>query len=190
MLSTGIDRIRAVCCSALCRRPTFRPPTTCEHKSHTSTALATGGDGRTSKARTAAAAQRPPAAVVRVLSPTWRNPGVCSGFGAGGGLSFADCWALCVELGLVREPHQSGRAARRRWGREKAVGDGGGPHSSIQNGPSPRPSAAENVACWGLSCVTPLARRVKVAPVCDQPQPRQAPPGRCLLYTSDAADDP
>ena len=29
-----------------------------------------------------------------------------------------------------------------------------------------------------LSCVTPLARRVKVAPVCDQPQPRQAPPGR------------
>mmetsp|Transcript_26812 Transcript_26812/g.86007 ORF Transcript_26812/g.86007 Transcript_26812/m.86007 type:complete len:221 (-) Transcript_26812:54-716(-) len=60
-------------------------------------------------------------------------------WGRGGGLSFADCWALCVELGLVREPHQSGRAARRRWGREKAVGDGGGPHSSIQNGPSPRP---------------------------------------------------
>ena len=45
--------------------------------------------------------------------------------------SFADCWALCVELGLVREPHQSGRAARRRWGREEAVGDGGGPHPSI-----------------------------------------------------------
>ena len=127
------------CLLTFAARP-FSPPTTCEHKSHTSTALATGGDGRTSKARTAAAAQRPPAAVVRVLSRLrGAPPGVCSGLGAGGGLSFADCWALCVELGLVREPHQSGRAARRRWGREKAVGDGGGPHSSIQNGPSPRP---------------------------------------------------
>ena len=92
---TQVDRIRAVC--SLLPPDPFRPPTTCEHKSHTSTALATGGDGLTSRrARTAAAAQRPPAAVVRLLSP-YAAPGVCSGLpGRGGGLSFADCWAsLC-----------------------------------------------------------------------------------------------
>ena len=129
---TRVVRISRCLLSALFRRPTLSPAHHCEHKSHTSTALATGGDGRTYKARTAAAAQRPPAAVVRLLSPYVAHPPASAlVWGRGGGLSFADCWALCVELGLVREPHQSGRAARRRWGREKAVGDGGGPHSSI-----------------------------------------------------------
>ena len=94
---TRVVRIsRSVCCLLSFAARPFRPPTTCEHKSHTSTALGTGGDGLTSKARTAAAAQRPPAAVVRLLSP-YAAPGVCSGLpGRGGGLSFADCWAsLC-----------------------------------------------------------------------------------------------
>ena len=106
-------------------------------------------------------------------------PGVCSGLGAGGGLSCADCWALCVKLGLAREPHQSSRAARRRAGGvRRPWGTAADPILRYRMGPHRGPSAAENVACWGLSCVTPLARRVKVAPVCDQPQPRQAPPGR------------
>lgn len=85
---------------------------------------------------------------------------------------------LCVELALVANPtslaerHAAAGGVRRPWG---TAAD---PILRYRMGPHRGPSAAENVACWGLSCVTPLARRVKVAPVCDQPQPRQAPPGR------------
>ena len=82
---TRVVRISRCLLSALFRRQTLSPAHhLCEHKHHTSTALATGGDGRTSKARTAAAAQRPPAAVARVLSPTWRTPRRLLWFGGGG----------------------------------------------------------------------------------------------------------
>ena len=170
---------RVVCCLLSFAARPFRPPTTCEHKSHTSTALATGGDGLTSKARTAAAAQRPPAAVVRLLSPYVAHPPASALVWGRGedshlrtvGLSVLN-WGLCANPTSLAERHAAAGGVRRPWG---TAAD---PILRYRMGPHRGPSAAENVACWGLSCVTPLARRVKVAPVCDQPQPRQAPPGR------------
>ena len=81
-------------------------------------------------------------------------------------------WGLCANPTSLAERHAAAGGVRRPWG---TAAD---PILRYRMGPHRGPSAAENVACWGLSCVTPLARRVKVAPVCDQPQPRQAPPGR------------
>ena len=126
---TQVDRIRAVC-SLLPPDPFARPPLASTNLTPPlpSPQAATDGHPRLERRQRLNGRRRPSCVCFRLRGAP---PGVCSGLGAGGGLSFADCWALCVELGLVREPHQSGRAARRRWGREKAVGDGGGPHSSI-----------------------------------------------------------
>ena len=81
-------------------------------------------------------------------------------------------WRLCANHISLAERHAAAGGVRR------PRGTAANPILRYRMGPHGGPSAAENVACWGLSCVTPLARRVKLAPVCDQPQPRQAPPGR------------
>ena len=89
--------------SARFRRPDpfARPPLACTNLTPPLPSVAAAY-----KARTAAAAQRPPAAVVRLLSPYVAHPPAPAlVWGRGGGLSCADCWALCVELALVREPH-------------------------------------------------------------------------------------
>ena len=124
-------------------------------------------------------AQRPPAAIVRLLLPYVAHPlasALVWGRGEDShlrtvGLSVLN-WGLCANPTSLAERHAAAGGVRRPWG---TAAD---PILRYRMGPHRGPSAAENVACWGLSCVTPLARRVKVAPVCDQPQPRQAPPGR------------
>ena len=110
---------------------------------------------------------------------TWRTPRRLLWFGGGGedshvrtaGLSVLN-WRLCANPTSLAERHAAAGGVRR------PRGTAANPILRYRMGPHGGPSAAENVACWGLSCVTPLARRVKLAPVCDQPQPRQAPPGR------------
>ena len=129
---TRVVRISHCLLSALFRRPTLSPAhhlraqishLHCPRHMRRRTDIqgSNGGSGST------ATGGRRACAFAYVAHP----PASALVWGRRGGLSCADCWALCVELALVREPHQSGRVARRRWGREEAAGDGGEPHPSI-----------------------------------------------------------
>ena len=177
---TRVVRISRCLLSALFRRPTLSPAhhlraqishLHCPRHRRRRTAIqgSNGGSGSTAAGGRRACA----------FAPTWRTPRRLLWFGGGGedshvrtvGLSVLN-WGLCANPTSLAERHAAAGGVRRPWG---TAAD---PILRYRMGPHRGPSAAENVACWGLSCVTPLARRVKVAPVCDQPQPRQAPPGR------------
>jgi len=140
---TQVDRIRAVC-SLLPPDPFARPPLASTNLTPPLPSPQ-GGDGLTSKARTAAAAQRPPAAVVRVLSPTWRTPRRLLWFGGGGedshlrtvGLSVLN-WGLCANPTSLAERHAAAGGVRRPWG---TAAD---PILRYRMGPHRGPSAADN----------------------------------------------
>ena len=176
---TRVVRISRCLLSALFRRPTLSPAhhlraqishLHCPRHRRRRTDIqgSNGGSGST------AAGGRRACAFAYVAHP----PASALVWGRGEDSHLRTVGLLCVELALVANPtslaerHAAAGGVRRPWG------TAANPILRYRMGPHGGPSAAENVACWGLSCVTPLARRVKVAPVCDQPQPRQAPPGR------------
>ena len=173
---TQVDRIRAVC-SLLPPDPFARPPLASTNLTLPlpSPQAATDGHPRLERRQRLKGRRRPSCVCFRHTRPP-ASALVCRGGGEDSHLRTVGL--LCVELALVANPtslaerHAAAGGVRRPWG---TAAD---PILRYRMGPHRGPSAAENVACWGLSCVTPLARRVKVAPVCDQPQPRQAPPGR------------
>ena len=173
---TQVDRIRAVC-SLLPPDPFARPPLASTNLTLPlpSPQAATDGHPRLERRQRLNGCRRPSCVCFRHTRPP-ASALVCRGGGEDShlrtvGLSVLN-WGLCANPTSLAERHAAAGGVRRPWG---TAAD---PILRCRMGPHRGPSAAENVACWGLSCVTPLARRVKVAPVCDQPQPRQAPPGR------------
>ena len=174
---TQVDRIRAVC-SLLPPDPFARPPLASTNLTPPlpSPQAATDGHPRLERRQRLNGRRRPSCVCFRAYVAHPPASALVWGRGEDShlrtvGLSMLN-WGLCANPTSLDERHAAAGGVRRPWG---TAAD---PILRYRMGPHRGPSAAENVACWGLSCVTPLARRVKVAPVCDQPQPRQAPPGR------------